>query len=169
MDMDLVNGGGSSETQKSSVDVIAENEILRKIKKILPKKAKVDVEVISPDRANIYIPDEYVPKIIGKNGKRIAEIERDIGISLGVEVIDEKPVNKTPIEVNITHTRKQMILELGRENGRQNFDILIEGEYLLTATTSKKGEIKIKRGIELSDFIIEALEMGLKITAVQKM
>ena len=168
MDMDLVNGGGSEEPHKSSVDIIAEAEILRKIKRILPKKAKVDVEVVSPDRANIYIPDEYVPKIIGKNGKRIAEIERDIGISLGVEVIDEKPVDKTPIEVDITHTRKQMILELGRENGRQNFDILIEGEYLLTATTSKKGEIKIKNGIELSDFILEAIEMGLKITAVRK-
>lgn len=135
---------------------------------MLPKKAKVDVEVISPDRANIYIPDQYVPKIIGKNGKRIAEIEQDIGISLGVEVIDAKPVDKTPIEVDITHTRKQMILELGRENGRQNFDILIEGEYLLTATTSKKGEIKIKNGIELSDFILEAIEMGLQITAVRK-
>ena len=85
-----------------------------------------------------------------------------------MEVIDEKPVDKTPIEVDITHTRKQMILELGKENGRQNFDILIEGEYLLTATTSKKGEIKIKNGIELSDFILEAIEMGLKITAVRK-
>ena len=124
--------------------------------------------MISPDRANIYIPDQYVPKIIGKNGKRIAEIEQEIGISLGVEVIDAKPVDKTPIEVDITHTRKQMILELGKENGRQNFDILIEGEYLLTATTSKKGEVKIKNGIELSDFILEAIEMGLKITAVRK-
>ncbi len=169
MDMDLVNGtdpeGGPN---KSSVDVIAENEILRKIKRILPKKAKVDVEVISPDRANIYIPDRYVPKIIGKNGARIAEIEREIGISLGVEVIEEKPVDKTPIEVDITHTRKQMILELGKENGRQNFDILIDGAYLLTATTSKKGEIKIRNGIELSDFILEAVEMGFEITAVRK-
>lgn len=135
---------------------------------MLPKKAKVEVEVISPDRANIYIPDKYVPKIIGKNGKRIAEIERDIGISLGVEIIEEKPVDKTPFEVDIIHTRKQMILDLGRENGRQNFDILIDGEYLLTATTSKKGEIKIKNGIELSDFILEAIEIGLEITAVRK-
>lgn len=168
MDMDLVNGTESGEKYKSSVDKIAEKEILRKIKKILPKKSKVDVEVISPERANIYIPEEYVPKIIGKNGKRIAEIEEEIGISLGVEIIEEKPKNRNPFEVDIIHTRKQLILDLGRDNGRQNFDIYIEGEYLLTATTSKKGEIKIKKGIELSDFIIEAIEMGLEITAVKK-
>ena len=57
---------------------------------------------------------------------------------------------------------------MGRENGNSNFDILIGGEYLLTATTSKKGEIRIKRGIELSDFIIEAIELGFEITAVRK-
>ena len=168
MDMDLVNGIGPDETHKSAVDKIAEKEILRKIKKILPKKAKVDVEVISPNRANIYIPEEFIPKIIGKNGKRIAEIEESIGISLGVEIIEEKPVNKSPFEIDITHTRKQLILELGKDNGRKNFDIYINGEYLLTATTSKKGEIKIKKGIELSDFIIEAIEMGLEITAIRK-
>ncbi|MDO5823184.1 PINc/VapC family ATPase [Methanobrevibacter sp.] len=169
MDMNLVNGSCDNETQKSSVDKIAEKEILRKIKKILPKKAKVDVEVISPERANIYIPEEFIPKIIGKNGKRIAEIEESIGIGLGVEVIESKPVNKSPIEVDIIHTNKQLILNLGRDNGRKNFDILIGDEYLLTATTSKKGEIKIKRGIELSDFIIEAIEMGLEIMAIRKM
>ena len=169
MDMDLVNGPGDDEKHKTAVEKIAEKEILRKVKKLLPKKAKVDVEVVSPERANMYIPEEFIPKIIGKNGKRIAEIEESIGISLGVEVIDSKPVSKTPIEVDIIHTNKQLILDLGREKGRKNFDVYIGGEYLLTATTSKKGEIKIKRGIELSDFIIEAIEMGLEITAIQKM
>ena len=169
MDIDLVSGSGSEGSHKSSVDRIAEQEILRKVKKLVPKKARVEVEVVSPERANIYIPEEFVPKIIGKNGKRIAEIEESIGISLGVEVIEAKPVNKAPFEVDILHTKKQLILELGKDNGRKNFDIMIGGEYLLTATTSKKGEIKIKRGIELSDFLIEAIEMGLEITAVQKM
>ena len=115
MDIDLVNRSENNESYKSSVDKIAEKEILRKIKKTLPKKAKVDVEVISPDRANIYIPEDLIPKIIGKNGKRIAEIEEKIGISLGVEVIEAKPVNKNPIEVDIIHTRKQLIIDLGKE------------------------------------------------------
>ena len=166
MDLDLVNSPSNSE-DKSSVDIIAEKEILRRIKRFLPKKAKVDVEVISPERANIYIPDDLVPKIIGKNGKRIAEIEEKIGISLGVEVIEDS-YDKTPFEIDIIHTKKQLILDLGRENGRSNFDILIGGEYLLTATTSKKGEIRIRKGIDLSDYIIEAIEMGLEITAVRK-
>lgn len=166
MDLDLVNNPPNS-GDKSSVDSIAEKEILRQIKRFLPKKAEVDVEIISPDRANIYIPDKLVPKIIGKNGKRIAEIENKIGISLGVEVI-ENSYDKSPFEIDIIHTKKQLILDLGHENGSSNFDILIGGEYLLTATTSKKGEIKIKRDIELSDYIIEAIEIGLEITAIKK-
>ena len=167
MDLDLINNQNDESYSKSYVDMIAEKEILRQIKKLLPKKSKVQVEVISPNRANIYIEEDLIPKIIGKNGKRIAEIEQKVGISLGVEAIEES-VDKTPFEIDIIHTKKQLILDLGRENGRENFDILIGGEYLLTATTSKKGEIKIKNGIELSDFIIEAIEMGFEITAVRK-
>ena len=167
MDLDLINNQNDESYSKSYVDMIAEKEILRQIKKLLPKKSKVQVEVISPNRANIYIEEDLIPKIIGKNGKRIAEIEQKVGISLGVEAIEES-VDKTPFEIDIIHTKKQLILDLGRENGRENFDILIGGEYLLTATTSKKGEIKIKNGIELSDFIIEAIKMGFEITAVRK-
>ena len=167
MDLELVNNP-TRPSDKSSVDNIAEKEILRRIKRFLPKKSEVEVEVISPERANIYIPEKLVPKIIGKNGKRIAEIEEKIGISLGVETIKEKAKNSTPFEIDIIHTKKQLILDLGRENGRSNFDVLIDGEYLLTATTSKKGEIKIKNNNEMADIIVEAIELGLEITAVKK-
>ncbi len=166
MELDLVNNH-SDESSKSSVDSIAEKEILRQIKKILPKKSVIDVEIVSPERANIFIPEKLIPKIIGKNGKRIAEIEDKIGISIGVEVIEED-YNRKPIEVNITHTKKQLILDLGRENGRLDYDILINDDYLFTGTTSKKGEIKIKKNNELSDVIIESIEMGYEILAVRK-
>lgn len=169
MDLDLIGNSGC-ESGKSSVDKIAEKEILRKIRKLIPK-SKVEVEVISPERANIYIDEKYIPKIIGKNGKRIAEIEKDIGISLGVEVIESsnKHLQKGEIfDVDIIETKKQIILDIGRENSGENFDVFVGGEYLLTATTSRRGEIKIKRGIELAEIILEALDMGLEITACMK-
>ena len=166
MDLDLVNNPQES-SSKSAVDRLAEQQILKKIKRLIPK-SKVGVEVISPERANIYINEKYIPKIIGKNGKRIAEIEKDIGISLGVETFENTQSYGEEFEVDIIHTKKQLILDLGKENGSQNFDVVVGGEYLLTATTSRKGEIKIKRGIELSDILVDAIEMGLSITAIRK-
>ena len=168
MDVDLVDETVENENYKSSVDKIAEKEILRRIKRFLPKKTEIEVGVISPERADIYIPDEYIPKIIGKNGKRIEEIEEKVGISLGVNAIEEKIPETSAFEVDIIHTNKQLILDLGKENGRANFDILIGDDYLFTATTSKRGEIRIKRNTEISDYILEAIEMGLKIIALRK-
>lgn len=170
MDVGLVNESQKEENIKSSVDLIAEKEILRKIKKIIPQ-SKVDVEVISPNRANIYIDEKYVPKIIGKNGARIADIENEIGISLGVEVIDDRKnvmaLNKR-VEVEVVETNKQIILDMGKTNDGENFDVYIDEEYLLTATTSKKGEIKIKKGIELSDMILDSVDAGAVISAIKK-
>lgn len=156
--------------EKSSVDEIAEKEILKRVKRIIPK-SKIKVEIVSPERANIYINEKYIPKIIGKNGKRIAEIEKKVGIGLGVEPIEDsveelKRGDSTYVEV--IETRKQVILDLGKANEGENFDVYIGGEYLLTATTSKKGEIKIKKGIELADIILDSLDLGYEITAIRK-
>lgn len=156
--------------EKSSVDEIAEKEILKRVKRLIPK-SKIKVEIVSPERANIYINEKYIPKIIGKNGKRIAEIEKKVGIGLGVEPIEDsveelKRGDSTYVEV--IETRKQVILDLGKANEGENFDVYIGGEYLLTATTSKKGEIKIKKGIELGDIILDSLDLGYEITAIRK-
>ena len=156
--------------EKSSVDEIAEKELLKRVKRLIPK-SKIKVEIVSPERANIYINEKYIPKIIGKNGKRIAEIEKKVGIGLGVEPIEDsveevKRGDSTYVEV--IETRKQVILDLGKANEGENFDVYIGGEYLLTATTSKKGEIKIKKGIELADIILDSLDLGYEITAIRK-
>ena len=75
---------------KTPVQLIAEREILRTMKRIVPKAA-IEVSMESDRRVNIYITEKYIPKIIGKGGKRIAELENEIGISMNVE-----PLEKTP-------------------------------------------------------------------------
>lgn len=169
MDVNLTNSPSGSK-EKSSVDVIAEKEILKRVKRLIPK-SKVKVEIVSPERANIYINEKYIPKIIGKNGKRIAEIEKKVGIGLGVEPIEDSVEEVKRGEttfVEVIETKKQVILDMGKTNEGENFDVYIGGDYLLTATTSKRGEIKIKRGIELADIILDSLDFGLEITAIRK-
>lgn len=169
MDVNLAEKESKTIT-KSSVDKLAEKQILKRIKKYIPQ-SKVEVEVISPERANIYINEKYIPKIIGKNGKRIAKIENEIGIGLGVEILDKKETHipqGEPFAVEVIKTKKQIILEMGKQNGGYNFDVFIEDEYLLTATASRNGEIKIKKGVELADIIEEAINIGLNIVAIKK-
>ena len=76
--------------EKTPVQLIAEREILRTMKRIAPKAA-IEVSMESDRRVNIYITEKYIPKIIGKGGKRIAELEEDIGISMNVEPIEKAP------------------------------------------------------------------------------
>lgn len=76
--------------EKTPVQMIAEREILRTLKKITPKAA-IEVSMESDRRANIYITEKYIPKIIGKGGKRIAELENEIGISMNVEPLEKAP------------------------------------------------------------------------------
>ena len=167
MDLDLIDND-KSENRKSSVDRIAEAEILRRLKKMIPK-SKFNVEIISPDRVNIYVNEKLVPKIIGQGGKRIAEIEKEIGISIGVEVLEGETKTKgKKFEVDIVETKKQIILDIGRDNYGENFDVFVDGDYLLTATTSRNGEIKIKKGVALADIIQNAIDMDLEVIATKK-
>ena len=76
--------------EKTPVQLIAEREILRTMKRIVPKAA-IEVSMESDRRVNIYITEKYIPKIIGKGGKRITELENEIGISMNVEPLEKAP------------------------------------------------------------------------------
>ena len=80
----------ANKKDKTPVQLIAEREILKTMKRIAPKAA-IEVSMENDRRVNIYITEKYIPKIIGKGGKRIAELENDIGISMNVEPLEKAP------------------------------------------------------------------------------
>ena len=80
----------ANKKDKTPVQLIAEREILKTMKRIVPKAA-IEVDMESDRRVNIYITEKYIPKIIGKGGKRITELENDIGISMNVEPLEKAP------------------------------------------------------------------------------
>jgi len=50
---------------------------------------EVDVEVISMNKAIVRVPDYAIAGIIGKGGKHIGEIEKELGISIDIEELAE--------------------------------------------------------------------------------
>ncbi|WP_414469385.1 PINc/VapC family ATPase [Methanobacterium sp. ACI-7] len=151
--------------EKTPVQKIAEREILKEVKRTVPG-ARVEVEMKSDKRATVWMDEEYIPKLIGKKGKTIDEVERRIGISIGVESFQQKtPQLDETYGVDVELAGNYVVLNFGKDNIGTPFDILVDDDYLFTATVGKKGTIKIKKDIELATIILDAIQTGTPIEA----
>lgn len=153
----------STRARKPSAHKIAEREIEREFKKRIPG-AGVRVELESDERARVWIEEKYIPQIIGKKGRTIEEIEKNIGISIGIEPLESREIDET-VEVPVELAGNYVVLNFGKDAVGVSFDILVDDEYLFTATVGKKGTIKIRRDIELADIIMEAMKKDIPIRA----
>ena len=151
--------------EKTPVQKIAEREILREVKKTVPG-ARIEVEMKSDKRATVWMDEQFIPKLIGKKGKTIDEVERRIGISIGVEAFQERAKQiEEKYGIDVELAGNYVVLNFGKDNIGTPFDILVDNDYLFTATVGKKGSIKIKKDIELATIILDALQSGIPIEA----
>ncbi|MGB8232678.1 MAG: ATPase, T2SS/T4P/T4SS family, partial [Methanobacterium sp.] len=154
---------GVTEYKKSPLQKIAEKEIIKEIRKRIPN-AIIEVDMKSDKRATVHIDEDNVAKLIGKKGKTIDEVEREIGISIGVEALKVKEIEDMfPVETELSGN--YVVLNFRKDAVGTPFDILVEDEYLFTATVGKKGNIKIKKDIELATIIIKAMKRNIPIYA----
>ena len=154
---------GTTTYEKTPVQKIAEREIIKEIKKTVPG-ANIQVEMKSDKRATVWLDEEHIPRLIGKKGKTIDEVEKRIGISIGVEPFKARQ-NEEKFDVDVELAGNYVVLNFGKDNIGTPFDILVENEYLFTATVGKKGTIKIKKDIELASIIMDAIKNGTHIEA----
>ena len=154
---------GVTTYEKTPVQKIAEREIIKEIKRTVPG-ARIEVDMKSDKRATVWMDEEYIPKLIGKKGKTIDEVERRIGISIGVEPF-RKDGHEETFGVDVEIAGNYVVLNFGKDSIGTPFDILVKDEYLFTATVGKKGTIKIKKDIELAGIILDALKKGTPIEA----
>ncbi|AEG18752.1 PINc/VapC family ATPase [Methanobacterium paludis] len=159
---------GKTTFEKTPIQKIAEREIINEIKRRIPD-AHVEVTMKSDKRATVWIDEKHIPKLIGKKGKTIDEVEKHIGISIGVEPLsvnekkDKTQDNTFPIKAELAGN--YIVLNFQKDAVGTPFDILVDDEYLFTATVGKKSNIKIKKDIELANIIINALKKNISINA----
>lgn len=161
--MDVGAASAPASQDRSPVQKIAEREIEREFKKKIPG-ARFKVEVKSDKRATVWVEEKHIPKIIGKKGKSIDELERRIGIGIGVEPLKSQTISER-FEIPVELAGNYVVLNFGRDAIGTSFDILVQDEYLFTATVGKKGTIKIKNDIELADIIIKAVKRNIPVNA----
>jgi len=181
-----------AEKEKTPIQIIAEKEIHRIIKKVIPK-ANLEVSLENDKRVNVYTNEKYIARLIGKQGKRISELEKEIGISINVEPIEKAPnsfeerlskrqkQNQTKEELKDYKQNKDLyyetfeitpeirkdhvILPISKRYIGSSFDIYLEDKFLFTATVGKKGYVKLTKTIDIAQEILEKTQEDYRVIA----
>ncbi|HLD14971.1 MAG TPA: PINc/VapC family ATPase [Candidatus Nanoarchaeia archaeon] len=142
-----------SEAKSGGVNKLAEKEIQR----FFSKYGEADVEIVSSNRAIVYVDEDEVGRIIGTKGKNIEEIEKKLGISLDIR---ELKAEKRPTKFNLKEDKQHIIIYA---NPGVNVEVLVNDKFLFSAFASKKGEIKIHKKSNVGLELLKAMASGKKI------
>ncbi len=148
----------------------AAREIERKIDKYA--KEPVTVEMLSDTRAKVYVSDRDISHVIGKGGKNIEKVEDVLGIDIDVLQTNEESQRsqdrqkelpqKAPENAEIDLADRHVIVTSNARPG-EIVDVLIDDDYLFTATIGRGGEIKVTKGTNIANRILDALDRGARI------
>lgn len=154
--------------QAKHVWKFAAKEIEREVGKYA--KDLVRVEMLSDSRAKVFVSDRDISHVIGKGGKTIEKIEEVVGIDIDVEPITEKLMKEREVETpklstslaEVEFTDRHVVITSNASAG-DIVDVLIDNEYLFTATMGRGGEIKVTKGTNIANRIINAIDLGERI------
>ena len=132
-----------------------------KVKNYLSEHLKTDdieVKMHGKRRAKVTVPESMRPKLIGRRGSNISEIEKNLGISIDVDTQDDNRKREVYIEAK----NKILYLYCGVDN--QLVNIYVDDMMILQGRTSSKGIIRIKIDSDNGQNIQKAVKSGKKIS-----
>ncbi|MDG6244560.1 MAG: PINc/VapC family ATPase [Methanolobus sp.] len=149
------------EQQRSPSWKLAESEVKDFISNY--SSGPVEVEMVSDHRALVRVREKDLPRVIGKGGKTIDDIEKALGIHIDVrkfESTDERKMRENkehhPI---IERTKKHVILNVPEASGR-DVEVYAGEEFMFSATVGRHGDIKVRIDSAIADDILDAVEEG---------
>ncbi len=127
----------------------------------------LSVDVVSDNKAVIYVPEEDIAGIIGKKGQNIDAIEKKLGISIDIQPISgRKKEGSSPCDYDVQIGKNSIVFFLDEKNKNKDIDILVKGDYLLTAKSSKKAIIKVKKNNKIGRILTQAVNSGEEVRLV---
>ncbi len=135
----------------------------KKILKNIDKFVGVDYELeqVSSNRGILYVPEGVIPEIIGKKGRNISEIEREVGMKLDVQPLKKR------IPATLDFTRKAGRISVSPRYRNVSLTFYHGNEELFSATVGKKGIIKIDLNSKLAQILYDIYKKGESIHALE--
>ena len=141
-------------SQNPAVTRIAEQKIREEIAKYAGDR--VDVRMTGNSRAVVMIPEESIPRVIGRRGSNISEIERNLGVRIEIEPLVNKINTRNRAEIEI----KNKIIYIYTGSPNRNVKLYIDGILVLQARSSSKGIVRIRASSDTGSELFNAIKAG---------
>ncbi len=140
------------EERKHAMQRLAQEKIMDEIRRF---DRAAEIEFLSEDKIAVKVRNEVIPRLIGKEGKTVTEIEKKLGIHIEVQPAVESLGREVRFDVG--ETGAYLVLAFDRKLAGKNANVYIENEYLFTATVGRTGQIRVSKDSDLGKHLLRAI------------
>jgi ATPase len=140
---------------ESGVHKLAQSKIMDIVRRFDPS---AEVNVISDNKVQVRVSKEAAPRVIGKGGSTVSELEEMLGVKIDVEA--KTPTLGKEIEFDISETSSSINILVSDDAIGHTVDVYVEDEYILSSPVGKKARVKIDKRSESGKKILNAIIAG---------
>lgn len=139
-------------SKQSAVSALARRYILSEVRKF---DRHADVEIIGDNKVAIRVENDVIPRLIGKQGKTVQELEKKLGIS--IEVLPKIATLGKEVSFSIEETGAYLVVTLPEKMTGKIANFYIGEEYLFSATVGKGGVIRVSKDADVGRDVLKAI------------
>lgn len=147
-----------SAQSESGVKKLAQSKIMDVVRRFDPS---AEVNIISDNKVQVKVSKEAAPRIIGKGGAVVSELEDMLGMKIDVET--KIPTLGKEVEFDISETGPSVNIMLDEGIIGRTVDVYIEDEFIISSQVGKKARVKVDKRSEAGRQIVNAILAGQEI------
>ena len=138
--------------KQSAVQRLAEKQILTEVRRF---DRSAEVQVLSDNKVLVLVENDTIPRIIGKKGATIKELEEKLGIS--IEISPKVATFGQKTDFKTEETGAYIVFSFASKDAGKIVNFYVDDEYLFSATIGKSNQIKVSKDSEIGRAVIKAL------------
>jgi ATPase len=147
-----------SDTNQNNIYKLAESKIKDVIRRFDPNP---EISILSGNKVRIKVQKDTIPRIIGKGGSTISELENMLGVRIDVEM--KTPTLGKEVYFQINESGNGVIIKLDEDTIGNKVNLYIDDEFICANQVGKKSRIKIDKRSDSGRKILNAIIAGQKI------
>ncbi|MGI0029230.1 MAG: PINc/VapC family ATPase [Nitrososphaera sp.] len=148
----------AGQAAESGIKKLAQSRILDYVRRFDPS---AEVNIISDNKVQVRVSKDAAPRLIGRGGATVSELEEMLGVKIDVEVRIPTLGKEIDFEINESGSSVNVLLD-DKVIGR-TVDVYVNEELMISSQVGKKARVKIDKRSEAGRKIVNAIIGGEEI------